>query len=195
MIIRKPEPVYPPDAKAARVQGSVVLHFTVTKTGTVENLTVVRGPEELRQGAIDTVKQWKYRPYQQDDEPIEKETSIAVSYMLDDLAEVVAGPIPAADETVVVAKKTGVIPPVAIYQPKPDYTELATKDKVEGTAVISLVVDEHGLPQHLKVSRGLGDGLDENAIKALKQYRFNPAMDHGKPVAAYLNIEVNFKLP
>jgi TonB family protein len=113
---------------------------------------------------------------------------------LDDSADVVVGLIPAADETVIVAKKIGVIPPLAIYQPKPEYTELARKDKVEGVVVISLVVDEQGLPQHLNVSRGLGDGLDENAIKAVKQYRFNPAMENGKPLAVYLNIEVNFKL-
>ena len=60
------------------------------------------------------------------------------------------GLIPAADETVVVAKKIGVISPLAIYRPKPEYTELARKDKVEGVVVLSLVVDEQGLPQHLK---------------------------------------------
>ena len=194
MIISKAEPVYPPNAKVARVQGSVVLHFTVTKTGTVENPTVVSGPQELRQSTLEAVKRWKYRPYQQNDEPVEKETSITVNYTLYDSADVVVGLVPGADETVVVAKKIGVIPPLAIHQPKPEYTELARKDKVEGVVVVSLVVDEQGLPQHLKVTRGLGDGLDENAIKAVKQYRFNPAMENGKPVAVYLNIEVDFKL-
>ena len=194
MTISEPQPVYPPDAKAARVQGSVVLHFTVTNTGTVENITVASGPEELRQSAIDAVKRWKYKPYQQNGETVEKETSITINYTLGDSADVVVGQIPAADETVVVAKKIGVIPPLTIYQPRPEYTELARKDKVEGVVIVSLVVDEQGLPQHLNVSRGLGDGLDENAIKAVKQYRFNPAVENGKPVAVYLNVEVNFKL-
>jgi TonB family protein len=85
VAIFSPEPVYPPDAKAAHIQGSVVLHFTVTKTGAVENLKVVSGPEELRQSAIDAVKQWKYyKPNLKDGQPVEVEKTITVNYMLGD---------------------------------------------------------------------------------------------------------------
>ena len=55
-------PVYPPEAKAAGIQGVVALRVTVTNTGTVEDVQVISGPRELRQNSIDAVKQWKFDP-------------------------------------------------------------------------------------------------------------------------------------
>jgi TonB family protein len=90
MVISRPDPVYPPDAKAAHRQGSVVLHFTVTKAGTVENLTIVSGPEEFRQSAIDAVSEWKYRPYRQNGEPVEKDQTITINFAMDNSSAAVA---------------------------------------------------------------------------------------------------------
>jgi protein TonB len=59
---------------------------------------------------------------------------------------------------------------------------------------VNLVVDEQGRPQNVHILRGLGNGLDEKAVEAVKQYKFKPAMVDGTPVSATLNIEVNFKL-
>jgi TonB family protein len=54
-------------------------------------------------------------------------------------------------------------------------------------------VDEYGMPQNVHVVRGVGYGLDKNAVESVKKYRFKPAMMEGKPVAVYLNVEVNFR--
>jgi protein TonB len=54
-------------------------------------------------------------------------------------------------------------------------------------------VDTNGKPQNVHVLRGVGMGLDEKAVEAVKQYKFKPAMESGKPVPVDLNIEVNFK--
>ena len=51
-----------------------------------------------------------------------------------------------------------------------------------------------GLPKNVHVMRGVGMGLDEKAIEAVRQYRFKPAMENGKPVAVELNVEVNFQI-
>ena len=75
-------PVYPPEAKQAGIQGSVVLHAVISKDGTIENLSVLSGPEELVTSAIDAVKQWTYKPYELDGEPVEVETTITVNYHL-----------------------------------------------------------------------------------------------------------------
>jgi thiol-disulfide isomerase/thioredoxin len=58
--------------------------------------------------------------------------------------------------------------------------------------LVNLIVDPHGVPQNVHVLRGLGMGLDEKAVEAVRQYRFKPAMEHGKPVAVEMNAEVNF---
>lgn len=189
-------PVYPDEAKAAGIQGSVVLHAVISKSGTVENVTVVSGPHELRQSAIDAVSQWKYNPRLKDGQPVESEHTIGLMYQLPSPTPVV-GPVPPADEAAAGVKQYGgdVTTPLPIYEPgQPEYTELARTDKVQGAVTVSLVVDEHGLPQHVQVVRGLGDGLDEKAVDLVKHYQFRPAKENDKPVAAFVYLNVDFKL-
>jgi TonB family protein len=194
-LIYKADPVYPEIAKAAHVQGAVILHAIISKTGTVERLDVISGPGMLVSSAQDAVRQWKYKPYLLNGEPVEVETSITVNYTMADSTPLI-GPVPPADEANAGVKQIGggVTSPKLISQPESNYTELAKQDKVEGVVLINMVVDEQGLPQHLHVSRGLGDGLNEKAVEAVKQYRFKPAMENGKPVAVWLNVEVEFKI-
>ncbi len=85
-------------------------------------------------------------------------------------------------------------PPSISKKVEPNYSEEARKAKFEGTVVLSLVVDEQGLPQNIKVSRSLGLGLDEKAIEAVEQWRFTPGTKDGKPVPVIVTINVNFKL-
>jgi periplasmic protein TonB len=82
VLIWRSTPVYPPIAKAAGVEGTVVLEATISKTGTIENLRAVSGPAMLTQAAIDAVKQWRYRPYLLDRMPVEVETTINVVFRL-----------------------------------------------------------------------------------------------------------------
>jgi protein TonB len=82
MLLQKTTPTYPPIAKAARVSGTVVLQATISKTGTIENLHVVNGPAMLQQAALDAVKQWRYKPYLLNNEPVEVETTVNVIFTL-----------------------------------------------------------------------------------------------------------------
>jgi TonB family protein len=79
----KVTPVYPPDAKKARIQGTVVLKTTVGSDGKVEDVEAVSGPKELQQSALDAVRQWTYKPYLLNGEPIEVETQVSVIYSLE----------------------------------------------------------------------------------------------------------------
>jgi TonB family protein len=88
----------------------------------------------------------------------------------------------------------GVSAPKAIYSPDPEYSEEARKVKHMGTVVLYVVVGPDGKPRDLKVLRTLGLGLDEKAMEAVKNWRFDPAMKDGKPVACMINVEVNFHL-
>ena len=82
MLLQKTTPVYPPIAKAARVSGTVVLQATISKSGTIENLRVISGPAMLQQAAMDAVKQWRYKPYLLNNEPVEVETTVNVIFSL-----------------------------------------------------------------------------------------------------------------
>ena len=88
----------------------------------------------------------------------------------------------------------GVSPPTILSRIEPVYSEEARKAKYQGVVVLSAIVRKDGSIEIVKVIRSLGLGLDENAIAALKRWRFRPGMKGGKPVDVALNIEVNFSL-
>ena len=81
-LIRRVQPVYPPLAKSVRIQGPVVLAAVISKAGTIDNLQVLSGHPMLVPAAIDAVKQWRYRPYILNNEPIEVQTQITVNFIL-----------------------------------------------------------------------------------------------------------------
>jgi protein TonB len=70
-------------AREMRIAGTVQLQATISRKGTIENLRVVSGPPLLQQAAIDAVKQWRYRPYLLNGEPVEVETAVNVDFKLD----------------------------------------------------------------------------------------------------------------
>lgn len=80
--VSQTRPVYPAFARTARVDGTVVLHATISKAGTIENVSVISGPPMLRQAAIDAVKMWRYKPYLLDNEPVGVETTVNVIFVL-----------------------------------------------------------------------------------------------------------------
>jgi TonB family protein len=88
----------------------------------------------------------------------------------------------------------GVSSPVAIYDPDPEYSDEARKEKYQGTVILWVVIGADGLPHQMKVQRSLGMGLDEKAMEAVKRWRFKPAMRNGQPVPVEVNVEVNFRL-
>ena len=88
----------------------------------------------------------------------------------------------------------GVSSPVLTFKVDPEFSEEARRAKFMGVVLVNLIVDQNGNPQNVHVLRGVGMGLDEKAVAAVKQYRFKPAREAGKPVAVELNVEVNFQI-
>ena len=89
---------------------------------------------------------------------------------------------------------SGVTPPTVLIRYKPVYSEEAKKARIEGVVVLSAIVRKDGTIEVLKVVRSLDGGLDENAVRAIKQWKFRPGMKDGIPVDVALNVEVNFSL-
>jgi TonB family protein len=88
----------------------------------------------------------------------------------------------------------GVSAPRAIYKPDPEYSTEARQAKYQGTVILSIVVGADGKTRNIHVERSLGMGLDEKAMEAVRQWRFEPAMKDGKPVAVLVSVEVAFRL-
>jgi periplasmic protein TonB len=81
-ILKRVPPVYPSDAKAAGIQGTVVLRVIVSVEGEVTSATAVAGNPKLQPSAIDAVKQWRYKPYLLNGQPVEVESTVNVVYSL-----------------------------------------------------------------------------------------------------------------
>jgi TonB family protein len=85
-------------------------------------------------------------------------------------------------------------PPVLISKTEPQYTKDAKDKKIEGVAVLSIVVDAEGNSSDVQVQRSLDSGLDQMAMEAIHQWRFAPATRNGEPVAVKAAVEVHFQL-
>jgi TonB family protein len=81
-LLTKAVPVYPPAAKKAKIQGTVVLSVVIGPDGNVKNIQVVSGPNELQQASIDAVRQWTYKPYLLNGDPIEVKSTVNIIFSL-----------------------------------------------------------------------------------------------------------------
>lgn len=180
-LIKRVNPVYPADAKAAHVEGTVRFTALLGKDGTVKDLQLVSGPPMLVESAMAAVKQWVYQPTLLNGEAVEVRTQIVVNFRLD----------PAAGTYRVGG---GVSPPHVISKSDPQYSAEALRAKLEGSVAVSLIVGVDGTPRDIKVVRSLGMGLDEKAVEAIGSWRFAPGDKEGNPVAVLAKVEVNFRL-
>ena len=85
-------------------------------------------------------------------------------------------------------------PPKVVSKVEPDYTDDARNAKIQGTVVLSVIVDTLGRAQKIRVTKSLDKGMDQQAIAAIEKWHFAPGIKDGKPVRAAATIEVNFHL-
>ena len=88
----------------------------------------------------------------------------------------------------------GIDPPTLVREVRPIYTDEARRQRIEGDVILDIVVRSDGSVGSIRVKRSLGGGLDQRAIDAVRQWRFNPAKRHGTPVDVAVEVAVEFKL-
>ena len=178
-------PVYPADAKHAKIQGAVVLHAIIGKTGAVEQLQVVSGPEELQASALEAVRQWVYKPYLLNGEPTEVDTTVTVNYSMGE-----SGPAPTA-ESPHDSSQTSM--PRIIRQVDAQYPAAARQAKVSGNVMVAVQVGADGTVSDVTATSG-PEELRQSAVDAVRQYRFAPAMRNGEAVPMNMQVSVNFQM-
>jgi len=82
LLFKRVQPVYPRNALNMRVEGSVELMATISKTGDISRVKVLSGDSQLARAAVDAVQQWKYKPYLLNGEPVEIQTQITINFKL-----------------------------------------------------------------------------------------------------------------
>jgi TonB family protein len=215
----KQSPKYPPQARAAKIQGKVVLAARIDKSGRVSELKAISGNPLLVSATKAAVFDWHYLPYLVDGQPAEVRTQISIDFRLDDKPVAKPTPAPAnpnaatktqseitASITQAIQTSPSLYPstpdaagntvaaPRPIYAPNPEYTEQARRAGLQGTVILQAAVGTNGTVGDVYVAQGLGQGLDEAVIAAVRQWRFEPAMKGGHPIAVKLKINIVFKL-
>lgn len=94
----------------------------------------------------------------------------------------------------VVQPGPGVTLPEVMHKMEPEYTRAALNAGIQGTVLLTLIIDEAGVPRDIVVLSPIGFGLDERALECVSRWRFRPAMKDAKPVKIQAQIQVNFRL-
>jgi TonB family protein len=206
VAVKQVKPQYTADAMRARVEGVVTLEGVVQPDGSITQIRVKKALNPgLDQEAIKAVKQWRFEPGTKDGKPVAVRVALEMTFTLRDKPSqpvfpappVVSGDAGGKGRTEaggVYKPGAGVSAPVAVKQVKPQYTAAAREAKVSGIVQLECVVETTGSVGDVKVVKSLDEGLDQEAIKAVKQWRFTPGQKDGKPVPVRVALEMTFTL-
>jgi TonB family protein len=212
--IRMTPAEYPPDALAKGIRGTVMVDITINPAGDVTTASVVSGPQELRAAAFNTAMGLKYEPGAST-----TAARVGVQFQMDrmswgvrivDLRPSVAGGAIGAravgafqpsestqasgvDWMGAVRVGGDVRPPRKIKDVPPVYPETAQNARVQGVVVLEARVDESGNVSDAKPLRSI-PLLDDAAIDAVKQWKYEPSLLNGAPTAVVMTLTVNFTL-
>jgi TonB family protein len=179
---------------------SATVSFDIDENGNPGHFEVVNdsfdvwGPEAIR-----VIEGWHFHPGMKGGNPISVPCTLSLVWGPEDFAS------PAISNQIAVMHPPAVteqprMQPLAdsaiVFKQEPEYTDEARRAGVEGTVPISLIVDEEGRPASLKIGEGvaLGMGLEESALEAVKQWRFQPPNLNGNPTTLTLQVQVHFRL-
>ena len=212
VVVKEVKPQYTADAMRARVQGAVTLECVVQPDGTIGEARVTKALNPgLDQEAIKAVKQWRFEPGKKDGKPVPVLITLEMTFTLRDtpapggatkpplfpvrpLTPGDAGAKSQPQATGVYKPGAGVSAPVLVKQVKPQYTAEAKDARIQGVVTLECVVQPDGTVGDVEVIKALEDGLDQEAIKAVKQWRFEPGKKDGKPVPVLITLEMTFTL-
>jgi TonB family protein len=200
-LVKEVKPEYPPEAREAKIQGIVELECVVQTDGVPRDVQVKRPANVmLDEAAIETVRQWRFKPGTKAGEAVPVLVTIEISFTLrdrpagNDSARSTSARSSAPSAQRVYAVDEVNKRPVVVRRVIPKYTQEARDARISGTVELECVVLEDGTVGDVKVTESLDPGLDEQAVKAAKEWTFEPALKDGQPVAVRVAIEMTFTL-
>jgi TonB family protein len=201
-------PQYPDELVQAGIKGLIVFDASIKKDGSISNIKVKENQLDIKSGlekeTIKAFKQWKFYPGRKEGKPVISTVSVEIEYYIPRyyMYQTIGWHrIKVADANIVVpvmrTANTNFDNPPFVVNPKlPDYPAFANKSGLEGIVILEVDVDKYGNTDKIKVVKSLmpgPHGLDEAAIDAVKQWKFEPAMKDGKTVDATILIPIEFK--
>lgn len=209
VMVRAVEARYTAAALARKIEGGVELEAVILADGTVGDIRVVRSLDStdgLDDAAVAAARQWVFQPARLNGVPVPIVVALQVSFHPNDAAQVAGqaqstatAPMPLRDDFAQGAYwmgATGLVAPVLVAQVEPKYTAQAMRDRIQGDAVVELIVMPDGSVGKTRIAISLDavDGLDDNALAAAQAYRFKPGLLNGQAVPVLVTISLNFRL-
>jgi TonB family protein len=194
-LTTKVDPVYPEIARQSHVEGVVILELRTDASGKVKDVMVLRSVPLLDQAAIDAVRQWVYKPLIVEGKPVEAVFTVTVRFELKggEKEEAAEPERPGETEKGAVRATGEINPPQLIKKVEPVYPEEARKAGIEGTVILEAMTDARGNVARVKVLKSIPE-LDQAAINALKQWKYEPTFIDGKPTPVVFTVTIRFQL-
>jgi TonB family protein len=190
-ILYREKAKYTDEAHRNGLQGKVILDLAFTADGNITNIQVFSGlPDGLTENAIEAAKKIRFKPAIKDGKP----ASVRVKVEYDFKLYLSCDESTSKHDVCAAEPMTASLRPTIAYRERADYTQEAREKKVEGNVVLSVIFGAEGKIGAIKVESGLPHGLTEEAIRAARRIRFEPAMKDGKPVSVRGNLEFGFSL-
>lgn len=189
---------YPIEAEANQLQGEVVVKFSVSETGDVEQVEIVSGDPVLAKAAVDAARKWKFKPFIKDGRPVKASTKIPFDFAFKDkVTDVKLKPenrlANGSSGSNRVRVSQGVIQGMVIHKVAPVYPPEAKRARVQGTVILAAIIGKDGRIKNLQVVSG-PSALADAAVGAVQQWRYRPYILLGEPVEVDTQITVNFNL-
>jgi TonB family protein len=192
-LLKKVDPVYPEEARAAKVEGVVILGVRTDVYGRVERVMVYRSITPLlNKPAIDAVRQWVYEPLIVDGKPVPAVFTVTVRFKLNGDEDKIKD----TDEMtkIAVRAKDQIAPPKLIKKVDPVYPEQARAEGIQGVVILEIMTDGEGKVVRVKILKSESSLLNPAAVDAVKQWRYEPLIFKGKPTPVIFTITVAFRL-
>lgn len=177
-----------PFADTMKNKPTMEYKFMINENGVIEKVFLGKNNEEkLNRLVLNTIKDWKYKPGVKDGKIVKSQYPMILWFETDK-------PINESDYSAIVENMPGPIGGLFSIQEKIVYPEIAKRIGTQGKVIILAFIDENGTVVHAKVLNGIGAGCDKAALDAVKQTRFNPGRQKGKPIKVQVTIPIMFKL-
>lgn len=181
-IVSKVDPVYPEEARKQKIQGVVEMEATINASGDVVGVRVLPTPSPqplLAKAAVAALRQWKYEPYRINGKAMTIIFNVSITFSLQEDAPAVSREDPKVVKMV-----------------NPEYPKEAAKQGLQGVVKIEVTIDEKGNVAAVRVlpEEKPQPLLEEAALKAIKQWKFEPFVRDGKVVRLTFDLNVTFVL-
>jgi TonB family protein len=190
-LIRQVEPKYTDDARIRKVQGDVELEAVVGIDGKVTDVRVTRSLDDgLDANAIVAAKNWVFKPgLDSSGQPVAVVVTLIMSFRVSDQDTFLQGVCTTAPD---------LVEPTLAWSTEPKYTSDALRNRIQGQVIVDAVVGQTGVVQRVRVAQSLDKvyGLDDAALAAAKEFRFQPNSGtcHGQPATTLAKLTLNFRI-